>query len=268
MSFEQAVAVDPLGEGRYTAVVDPAWDGPAVPNGGVLAAILVRAAQTELGSEAPAPRAIAAHYLAAPSHGPVELAVEVLRSGRSVAVCEVRMSAQERLICQLTLVCSAPREPQNGLSTAPPAAPAYEQLQVLDVPVVRGVVPTFLSQLELRQTFGPPIFSGAENAITGGWMAFRGDDAPLDAARVCALCDLWWPAIYGSRTSPAAATTLQLTVYLRTTSSGVRGPVLARFETRNVREGHLEERGELWSHDGQLLAESHQLALLGPAGPG
>jgi acyl-CoA thioesterase len=38
--------------------------------------------------------------------------------------------------------------------------------------------------------------------------------------------------------------------------------VLARFDTRTVHEGHLEERGELWSADGRLLAESDQLALL------
>ena len=258
--------MEPLGKGRYGAVVDPAWDGPAAPNGGVLAAILVRASQTELGPEAPAPRTIAVQYLAAPSHGPVEVVVEVLRTGRLVASCDVRMSAGDRLICQMTVVCSASREPDTGLSAAAPAAPAYEKVEKLEFSAIRGVVPAFFGRVEVRQTFGPPIFSGAETAITGGWMALREDDAPLDAARVCALCDLWWPAIFGALTSPAAATTLQLTVYLRSTGGGVFGPVLARFETRNVREGHLEERGELWSSDGKLLAQSQQLALLSPTG--
>jgi hypothetical protein len=48
----------------------------------------------------------------------------------------------------------------------------------------------------------------------------------------------------------------------------MHGPVLARFETRNVLEGHVEESGELWSADGRLLAESRQLALLVPFDPG
>jgi hypothetical protein len=40
--------------------------------------------------------------------------------------------------------------------------------------------------------------------------------------------------------------------------------VLARFRTATMAEGHFEERGELWSADGRLLAESVQLALLLP----
>jgi len=265
-SFEEAVAVEPLGHGHYRAVVDRSWDGPAAPNGGVLAAILVRATQAELGSQAPSPRAIAVHYLDAPSHGPVDVAVDVLRAGTMVTACDVRMRAADRLICQMTIVCSASREQKAGRAAQAPQAPAHETVEKLEFPVIPGVVPPLMSRLEIRPTFGSPIFSSAEDALTGGWVAFRDDNAPLDAARLCALCDLWWPAIFTSLSAPAMLTTLQLTVYLRATSHHVLGPVLARFETCNVSEGHLEERGELWSSDGRLLAESQQLALLGRPG--
>jgi acyl-coenzyme A thioesterase PaaI-like protein len=266
-SFELAVAVEPLGRGRYRSVVDPTWDGPGAPNGGVLAAILVRAAQTELGSKAPPPRAIAVQYLEAPSHGCVEVGVEVLRAGRRVIVCDVRMRVADRLICQTTIVCSAAREQSTHLNANAPQAPAYNTVQKLEFPVIPGVVPPIMHQLEIRPTFGSPIFSGASNALTGGWVAFRGDNAPLDAARLCALCDLWWPAIFNSLTAPVPLATVQLTVYLRSTSEATFAPVLARYETRNVTEGHLEESGRLWSADGRLLAESHQLAVLGPDRP-
>jgi hypothetical protein len=100
---------------------------------------------------------------------------------------------------------------------------------------------------------GEAVTAGGE-AVTGGWAAFRGDSHPLDAARLCALCDLWWPPLYDRLSSSAALPTLQLTVYLRDTSAQVTPPVLARFVTATVDEGHLEERGELWSADGRLLA--------------
>jgi acyl-coenzyme A thioesterase PaaI-like protein len=259
--FEQAVAVQPAGPGRYRAVIDGAWDGPAAPNGGVLAAIMVRAAQAELGSQAPTPRTISAHFLEAPRHGPVVIGVEILRGGKRVAVCDVRMRDTDRLVAQMTLVCSAARPQETTLSPTPLEAPPPESVEVADIEGSTGGPPMF-SRVEARPIFGSAMFAGSQEALTGGWLALRDDFAPLDAARLCALCDLWWPAIYGRLSSIAGAPTLQLTVYLRSTEPDVQGPVLARFETRHLQEGHIEERGELWSSDGQLLAQSQQLALL------
>jgi hypothetical protein len=172
-----------------------------------------------------------------------------------------------RLVAQMTLVCSAARAQERDLAGVAPEAPDFRSLAPRDVFGDAGAPPLF-SHLELRPTFGSAIFSGSADAVTGGWIALRDDTAALDAARLCALCDLWLPAILGWLISPATAPTLQLTIFLRSTDPGVYGPVLARFETRTVLEGHLEERGELWSADGKLLAESHQLALLMPVTSG
>jgi acyl-CoA thioesterase len=259
--FEKAVAVHPAGQGLYRAVIDGAWDGPAAPNGGVLAAIMVRAAQSELGSPAPAPRTISVQFLEPPGHGPVEIGVEILRGGKRVAVCDVRMREADRLVAQMTLVCSAARAQETTLRPAPLEAPPPESVEVADIEGSSGGPPMF-TRVETRPIFGSAIFAGSQDAVTGGWLALRDDPAPLDAARLCALCDLWWPAIYARLTSIAGAPTLQLTVYLRSTEPEVHGPVLARFETRHLQEGHIEERGELWSSDGRLLAQSQQLALL------
>lgn len=264
--FEDAVGVESLGGGRYRAVVDGAWDGPVSPNGGVLAAIMVRAAQAELGPEAPPPRTVSVQFLDAPGHGPVQIGVEILRRGKRVTVCDVRMRDPDRLVAQMTLVCSAPRAQDGHLASGPPQAPPPEAVQPVDIGRAPGA-PALFGRVQTRPTVGSAPFSGPADAVTGGWLALRDDDAALDAARLCALCDLWWPAVFGWLSAPAGAPTLQLTVYLRSTEQDVRGPVLARFETRNLQEGHIEERGELWSSEGRLLAESQQLALLVPLPP-
>jgi acyl-CoA thioesterase len=260
-TFETALELEPAGDGRYRATVGPEWNGPAAPNGGVLTALMVRAAEARLGPEAPPVRTVAAHFLNAPRHGGVAIEVDVLRSGKRVAACDVRMRDEDRLLCQTTIVCSAPRRQELELAGPAPGVPPIDMVEVLDLTAVPAAPPLF-GQVELRPVFGPGIFSRAPDALTGGWMRVRGDDAPLDSARLCALSDLWWPAIYGALGAPAAAATLELTVHIRRTRPGVRYPVLGRFETRHVQEGHLEERGELWSSDGELLAESQQLALL------
>lgn len=260
--FEAAVGVRPRGGGRYCARVLPEFNGPAAPNGGVLAAAMLRAAQAELGPEAPPPRSVTAHFLQAPEAGPVELVAEVLRRGKRVGAVEVRMAQGERLAATATVLFSAARAQAATLTRAAPAQlSAPDEVPELDFGAADGA-PALFRALRIRPVYGQAPFSGGSEAIAGGWMALRDDDAPLDPARLVAMCDLWWPAVYGLIETPNAAPTLALTVYLRRLDRTISAPVFARFDTAVIAEGHFEESGELWSADGELLAESHQLALL------
>lgn len=261
--FERLMRLTPVGPGRYQADTDPGWNGTAAPNGGVLAALMVRAVETSFGRAQRPVRTISTHYLDAPAPGPVEVSVQELRGGKRVAVYDARITQGGRLMVQGTIVCSAARAQSSERREPPPEAPASDELEILEMPAMPGRPPVF-QKLEMRPAFGALPMSGAEEALAGGWLAIRGDDAELDAARLTAMCDLWWPAIFPTLAVPDGAPTLQLTVYLRETAGGVRAPVLARFRTATMAEGHFEERGELWSADGRLLAESMQLALLLP----
>ena len=260
--FDRTVAVSARGAGRYDARILPEWMGPAAPNGGILAATMLRAAEAELGPTAPPARTVAAHYFEAPAAGPARLRVEVLRRGKRVSACEVRLEQGDRLVSSATFMFSAPREQAATLRRVPlDAFPDPATVPEFDHRRLPGAPPMFAA-IELRPTLGALPFTGATEAITGGWMALRNDDAPLDPARLCALADLWWPAVFSMIDGRAAVPTIALTVYLRSVARAVRPPVFARFETRLIAEGHLEESGELWSGAGELLVESRQLALL------
>ena len=260
--FERTVSVCRAAGRSYDASVNPAWNGPLTPNGGVLAATMLRAAQAELGPDGPAPRSIAAQFLDVPAAGPVRIDVDVLRKGNRVAVADVRMWQTDRLYCQATIVFSDPRAMDlTPLATPLPDAPAPDRVDAIDFVGLPGVPPLF-AHLELRPVFGPGLFAGsAREALAGGWMALRNDPAPLDAARLVAFTDLWWPAVFALVRAPAGVPTLQLTVHLRNVERPALAPVLARFETSTVAEGHLEETSEIWSADGTLLAHGVQLAL-------
>jgi hypothetical protein len=263
--FDRTVAVAERGGGRYDARIMADWMGPAAPNGGILAATMLRAAEAELGPGAPPARTVAAHYFEAPAVGRARLHVEVLRRGKRVSACEVRLVQDDRLVSSATFMFSAPREQAATVRRGPlDDVPDPATLPELDFRHLPGTPPVFKA-LELRPTLGEPPFTGAAEALTGGWMALRDDDAPLDPARLCALADLWWPAVFSMVDGRAAVPTISLTVYLRSVARAVRPPVFARFETRVIAEGHLEESGELWSAAGELLVESRQLALLLPA---
>src|SRR5918998_515775 len=80
--FERDTAVRPRGDGIFGCDIRPDWWVVLGPNGGYLAAIVVRAlsADPELGARPL--RSITLHYLGAPREGPAEVLVEADRHGR------------------------------------------------------------------------------------------------------------------------------------------------------------------------------------------
>lgn len=63
-AFDRVTNVHADGDGRYSATLDSVWDGPfGRPNGGVIAAILLRASQAELAQPELPPRVLNVHYL-------------------------------------------------------------------------------------------------------------------------------------------------------------------------------------------------------------
>src|SRR5215213_10546110 len=107
-TFDQATAVDRGGRGGYTARLDPAWDGPFAPNGGVIAAILLRAAQAELGWPDLPPRTLTVHYLRPAAHDPAQLSVRVLRAGRHNATVQVGFHQRDKLGCTALITFPPP----------------------------------------------------------------------------------------------------------------------------------------------------------------
>jgi acyl-coenzyme A thioesterase PaaI-like protein len=264
--FDQASAVEPLGDGRYAARLDPAWNGPVGYSGGVIAAVLLRAAQAELGRADLPPRVLTIHYVAAAAPGPVQVTVTALRLGGRSAVLQAQLHQNERLTATAMLTCSVtrPQELTVELNAPAPTVPPVGEITEL---MAEGFVkaPPMLRRLRMWPCFGGPILGGAGQAVTGGWVALRDDppDQPIHAPRLAALTDLWWPALFSATRELIGVPTLALTIHLRS-SAPVIGPILARYETTTVAEGHLDEAAQLWSADGRLLAESHQLAQLIP----
>ena len=75
--FAEDTAVNALGDGRYRASISRAWWIERGPNGGYLAAIVLRAILAEVDDPARRPRSLTLHYLRPPVEGPCEVAVPV-----------------------------------------------------------------------------------------------------------------------------------------------------------------------------------------------
>jgi acyl-CoA thioesterase len=257
--FERDTAVEARGDGIFDCDIRPDWWVVAGPNGGYLGAIVVRAlsADAELGARPL--RSITLHYIGRPEVGPAEVRVETDRHGRSVSFMRARLVQDGRLMATAAAIFADERD---GIDLDQVDTPAVttpdETLELPDSP--DG--PPFSHQFDYRPAIGTPTFGGGDEALTGGWLRLR-DDRALDAATLVAFTDSWFPAVFTTRAEPLAVPTLELTVHLRGRLPRQHDWALGRYRTRLARHGFMEEEAEIFSRDGELLAQARQLAIAG-----
>lgn len=257
-SFAGDTAVTPIGDGRYRGSIVPEWFGPPGPNGGFIAALILRAIRAEVADPERLPRSLTLHYLSPPAAGEAEVEVTVERSGKSATTCSARMLEDGRTVNLALCVLTTDFEPAWTSEPDAPDAPAAD-----DVPELGsgpGAPPIF-EQLETRPVWGAMPFSGESEAITGGWLRAPADDE-MTPELLALFADAWWPAPFGAMTTFAPAPTLELTIHFRARPDPTDTLALVRFRTEASIDGLFEEQGEVWDRNGRLLAQSRQLALL------
>jgi acyl-CoA thioesterase len=259
-AFARATAVESLGDGAWRATCDSTWATQLGANGGYLAALILRAMVSALDDPAREARSLTCHYLRPPVAGEVRLEVAVQRSGRSLSTVTARL-LQADALCVLA-VAAFGMELNGAVDYAAQAPAAAAPERVDRLAPVREVPMT--THFVMRPTMGAPLYTGAGDSVSGGWLRFA-DAQPLDAPALAMYTDAWWPSPLPRLTRPAAAPTIDLTVHFRAPAAAAaiaEEPVLAVFRSSTAAGGFFEEDGQLWSRDGVLLAHSRQLALL------
>jgi acyl-CoA thioesterase len=260
--FEADTAVVDLGGGRFGAEMSERWWVGRGPNGGYVAAVILRAIQARAGTDR-APRSLTVHYQRAPREGPVEIAVAVEREGRRVTFLSARMTQAGKLQATAQAVLSESwSEDEVFAELAMPDAGEPGELHAIDAS--GDGRPNMLQNYRVRPALGEPAFSGGA-PHTGAWIRTR-EPRRLDAPLAAAFLDTWFPASFVRLDRPYGAPTIDYTVHFRSPlpPAGARpeDPYLVSFKSNIARHGFFEEDGELWSADGTLLAQSRQLALL------
>ena len=260
--FDADTAIEDLGGGRFAATMSERWWVGKGPNGGYVAAVILRAIQASASPER-APRSLTVHYLRAPRSGPVEITVEVEREGGRVTFLSARMTQEGKVQATAQAVLSENWGEGGFTELTMPAAGEPGELHTID-PATRASRPNMLQNYRLRPALGEPAFSGGA-PHTGAWIRTR-EPHLLDAPLAAAFLDTWFPAPFVKLERPHGAPTIDYTVHFRSPlpplGAGAEDPYLVSFRSTVARHGFFEEDGELWSADGTLLAQSRQLALL------
>jgi acyl-CoA thioesterase len=265
--FVEATRLREREDGRYVGTFDRSWWVMVGPNGGVIAALLLRAAQLRAGPGR-TPRTITIHYVRPPSEGEVEIDVQVDQAGRSVTFLTVRMYQETKLVATALVGLTAPREsPLDWEHRTPPSTLSIEQGFVMDSGPVSAPIRDRWDQVWTVGVPGYPETRSGEGHEAGGWIRLA-DPAPYDAPLVAAMADAWVPAVMVHDEAPVYTPTLELTIHFRldVEAAGIdpEQHCLAVFRQFSGHEGFLDESGEIWTADGRLLALCRQMGLVLP----
>lgn len=268
-TFERDTTITTVAPGRHRAQLGDAWwIGPG-PNGGYMAAVLLRAIEAAVAEPVRAPRSLTIHYVRRPERGTAEIETVIERAGRSLSTVTARLVQDGRLVAIALAALSAPRSergfalPAARMPEVTPLARAPRRSANDGSPAAR-----FHEQFEMRWAIPETPWSGAERARSAAWLRLAEPQTP-DAAMVALYADALPPAAFSVARGWAEVgpvPTIDLTIHFRAPFplAGVAADdfLLCHFATRRVSDGFLEEDGEIWTADGVLVAQSRQLAIL------
>ncbi len=267
--FDRDTRLERLDESTFAANIDKGWWIINGPNGGYVAAVILRALQDTVAEAARVPRSLTIHYLRPPGEGPATVKTKVERAGRSMSTITATLIQNDKPLALAIGAFGYPRKALGFVDGKMPSVPPPEECELMGGRLVEAI--PMRQRYETRLVTKGGAFSGAERAEIGGWMRLE-EPRLADALLVGALTDALPPPVF-VKAQPddglGPIPTIDLTIHFRAAlpieSAKPEDYCLAFFTTKTSRDGYVEEDGEIWSRDGLLLAQSRQLALL--AGP-
>lgn len=259
--FDKAVSLELMNDGRFRGQTSPDYANMIGPFGGTTAASLLQAAvqhEARIGE----PIALTVNFAAALLDGEFHINCRPVRTNRSTQHWSLELMQAGEVSASATAIFAARRETWSAPEALPPDVPPAHVLTPLstdarvkwvsryDMRFVRGGLPEVLDDKVL------------DDSVTQMWV--RDEPArPLDFVSLAALCDSFFPRLYVRRRKFVPIGTVSLTTYFHADAAlllkqGDRS-VLGVARAQNFRNGYFDHNAEIWSDDGQLLANSHQL---------
>lgn len=244
-----------------TFVVPPTWGQGRACFGGLVGALLVRRVEQAIPGRTL--RALNVSFVGPVAPGPVSIATEILREGKSVTQAMARLTQDDAT--QAVLLASFGAARPSAIRVAAEPAPAYGPPESQPaLPYIPGIVPEFTQHYEFRWHEGPFPFTGQGHGTLGGYMRLREADGVMTLPVLTSLVDAWPPAVIGMFTAPAPASSMTWTMEVVADISNLpAGAWLTyRAQTQHAADGYMHAEARVWDATGRLLVISRQTAVV------
>ncbi len=212
----------------------------------------------------PDPVTVTAHFLRPAAPGDLTVETTVLKSGRRHTHVSARL-VQDGEECTRVLAGFADLGALDGptrLDRRPPPLPPVDDCFDPNAADDGGFAPPILRRFDHRMPPGSMDWVAGRPTGVGeisGYCRWA-DDEPMDPFGLLVVTDAYPPAVFNSGSIVGWTPTVEMTVQIRKRPAA--GWLATRFATGHVTRGYLEEDGDVWDADGDVVALSRQLALV------
>lgn len=258
--FDVATALEPTSEGNWLARTSDAYWNMVGPFGGVIAALLFKAAYADPRRRGE-PLALTVNFCAAVTKGEMRIAVRPARTNRSTQHWTMEMRQGDECVATGTAMFGSRPDTFAHQALTVPVAAAFATLPRFPAPGSG-----WIERYDLRFAEGNVGWAGGgkEPADSRSLLWVASDPPrPLDFVGLVALCDIFFGRIIHVRQRMVPFGTVTITAYFHATEADLiaqtEAPVLGQADARIFDRGFHDQSVELWGEDGRLLATSHQL---------
>jgi acyl-CoA thioesterase len=184
--FDRDTAVVRVAPGRYQARMDRGWWIINGPNGGYIAAVVLRAMLEEVSDPSRTPRSLTLHYLKPLTEGEISVEVTIERAGRTLSTVSARLFQDNRLMVIALGAFATPRVSYEFSDREPPRTAPPEECPSLQKRF--GVHIELRDRYDSRVAIGDEPGSGSPRALIGGWIRCE-EPRTVDALAVTAFTD-------------------------------------------------------------------------------
>ena len=276
--FDQSLALEPNTQGWRSAESGPNeaakhyWNAFG-PFGGWIGALLLKSitADARIVALVAQPLTMQINFVAGLKAQPFVLRTRCVKQNRTIGFWTSEIvqtdaeSQSEIIVAQAQFTFTQARQTfERADVTMPQLASADSVADSVTHPprATGGNRPRFLEQYDYRPITGR-VFSNAATMNSVMWVR---DAAPrtLDALSLVALCDTPFPSVWLRLAKPVRITTVSMSVYFRVGPEELAqvGPrhVLLDTSCDLARHGYYDQKTNVWSPDGVLVAQTHQIA--------
>lgn len=239
----------------FSVTLNDNWFFKAAPNGGFMAAIAAKAAKRVLPHSTLI--SLNAQFLQPASIGKLDIKVDELRSGKRFSQASVTISQSDNICVAVQLICASGDTAQQ---------PHCDDTITPDIAALRHCIRLPEGEIQFRSQVNTRIHpahydalqSGSQAAMRlWGW-AEMDDQRPSDDLALVIFGDAFPRAMVARTGLIGWIPTLDYSVQIM--RQPVPGPILCAFNSTTLQQGLIEESGQLWDSDNNLVAVCRQTA--------